>query len=130
MALWQILLAMIWVCLLLIWWVNIAKKRQKQRLLPGSKLARDRRRSNRVLLSVPVFVYGWATDTKTFINITKTLSVSLHGGLVALAATARPGQIVLLANIHTDEEKRCRIVRVGPEHNGLRDVGFEFLNAE
>ena len=49
---------------------------------------------------------------------------------MALPATVRPGQMVLLANVYTNEEKKCRIVRVGPEHDGRRDVGFEFLNPE
>ena len=53
-----------------------------------------------------------------------------HGGLIALPATVRPGEMVLLANIYTHEEKQCRIVRVGPEHDGKRDVGFEFLHPE
>ena len=82
------------------------------------------------MLSVPVFVCGWATGNNPFTDITNTSSVSVHGGSMALPATVRPGEMVLLANIYTHEEKQCRIVRVGPEHDGKRHVGFEFLHPE
>ena len=125
----MMLLVVIWICLILAWWGNLAKKRQKRRL-SGTIPARDLRRSRRLILSVPVFVYGWATDNNPFTDFTNTFSVSLHGGLIALPATVRPGEMVLLANIYTHEEKQCRIVRVGPEHDGKRDVGFEFMHPE
>jgi hypothetical protein len=130
MALLLLLLAVIWICLILAWWGNLAKKRQKRSRLSGTMPARDLRRSRRLILSVPVFVYGWATDNNPFTDFTNTFSVSLHGGLIALPATVRPGEMVLLANIYTNEEKQCRIVRVGPEHDGKRDAGFEFLHPE
>lgn len=82
------------------------------------------------MLSARVFVYGWTSNSNPFTDITNTFSVNIHGGLVALPASVRPGQMVLIANIYTDEEKQCRIVRVGPEQDGKRDVGFEFLHPE
>ena len=82
------------------------------------------------MLSVLVFVYGWAAGKHPFTDITNTFSVSVHGGSMVLPATVRSGQMVLLANIYTNEEKQCRIVRVGPEHDGKRNVGFEFPDPE
>jgi hypothetical protein len=130
MALWLTLLAVTWICLVLAWLGSLAKKRQNRVRLSGTVPARDRRRSRRLTLSVPVFVYAWANGNNPFTDITNTFSVSFHGGSMALPATVWPCQMILLANTHTNEEKQCRIVHVGPEHDGKRDVGFEFLDPE
>ncbi len=85
------------------------------------------RRSTRLMLSVPVFVYGWATGDSPFTEITDTLAVNAHGGLLALTAMVQPGQMILLVNNNTQEERQCRVVRVGRECDGKRKVGFELM---
>ena len=85
------------------------------------------RRSTRLMLSVPVLVYGWATGDSPFTEITRTLSVNAHGGLLALIAMVQPGQMILLANSNTQEEREGRIVYVGREYDGQRKVGFELM---
>jgi len=85
------------------------------------------RRSTRLMLSVPVFVYGWATSDNPFTEITHTVSVSAYGGLLALSAMVQPGQMILLVNGNTQEEQQCRVVYVGEEDHGKRTVGFELL---
>jgi hypothetical protein len=87
---------------------------------------RQERRSPRLELSVPVLVYGHATDHAPFHDITKTLSVSTHGALVVLDAAVQRGQPVLLANCKTEAEEECRVVYVGPESDGKRAVGIAF----
>jgi hypothetical protein len=88
-----------------------------------------RRRSHRLKLPVRVLVYGWATGNSPFNEIVYTLSVNVHGGLIALTAAPQPGELVLLMNTFTDEEQQCRVVHVGPEHGGKREVGFELMYA-
>jgi hypothetical protein len=85
------------------------------------------RRSTRLMLSVPVLVYGWATGDSPFTEITYTLAVNAHGGLLALTAMVQPGQMILLVNSNTQEERQCRVVRVGRECDGERKVGFELM---
>ena len=85
------------------------------------------RRSTRLMLSVPVLVYGWATGDSPFTEITYTLAVNAHGGLLALTAMVQPGQMMLLVNSNTQEERQCRVVRVGRECDGERKVGFELM---
>jgi hypothetical protein len=85
------------------------------------------RRSTRLELAVPVFVYGWSTaDDSPFTEITKTLEVNAHGGLVALTAMVQPGQTILLVNNRTETERECRVVRVHRESDSTCKVGFEF----
>jgi hypothetical protein len=91
---------------------------------------RRRRRSQRLKLPVRVLVYGWATRDSPFKEIVYTLLVNVHGGLIALAATPQPGEVFLLVNTFTDEEQQCRVVHVGPEHDGRREVGFELMRPE
>jgi len=86
----------------------------------------EERRSPRLELSVPVLVYGHATDDTPFHDITRTLSVSTHGALVTLDAAVQRDQPVLLANCKTQAEEECRVVYVGPESGGKRAVGIGF----
>jgi hypothetical protein len=89
------------------------------------------RRSTRLELAVPVLVYGWAMgDDSPFTEITRTLTVNVHGGLVALAAIVQPRQMILLVNNKTETERECRVVRVDRECGGKRKVGFEFMRSE
>jgi hypothetical protein len=92
----------------------------------GTTWIRNERRSPRLELSVPVLVYGRATDDTPFHDITQTLSVSTHGALVLLHAAVQKGQPILLANCKTQAEEECRVVYVGPESEGKRAVGIAF----
>ena len=91
------------------------------------KLGRQRR-SRRLPLSVPVRVYGQTTKNRPFRDVTETNAVSVHGGLLALAAKVKQGQTVLLVNAITDEERECRVVYVESKLWGRRKIGVEFTN--
>ena len=89
------------------------------------------RRSTRLDLAVPVLVYGWALGGGgPFTEITQTLAVNVHGGLLALAATVQPTQILLVVNDKTGIERRCRVVCVERESGGKQNVGVEFVRPE
>ena len=89
------------------------------------------RRSGRLDLAVPVFVYGWSTaDDSPFTEITRTLEVSAHGGLVALHAMVQPHQAILIVNRRTETERKCRVVRVDRKPDNACEVGFEFIRPE
>jgi len=91
------------------------------------KKAREgQRRSKRLVLSVPLLIYGRSADSNPFREFTHTLSVNAHGALVAIAAKVKRGQIILVVHRVTREEKECRVVHVGPEFEGKRKVGVEF----
>ncbi len=88
----------------------------------------DRRRSPRLDLQVPVFVYGHASDDEPFYEETKTLQVNVHGGLIALAMGVKRGQRLLLANGVTEKEQECHVVHLGPKHfNRKTNVAIEFM---
>jgi hypothetical protein len=89
-------------------------------------VARTLRRSKRLRLAVRVQVYGQDSLRESFQEHARTISVSLHGGAVALAARVREGQTLLVVNTSTREEQECRVAHVGPVKSGKRTVGIEF----
>jgi len=89
---------------------------------------RRQRRSRRLPLSIPVRVYGRTTENRPFRDVTETNTVSVHGGLLTLAAKVQRGQTVLLVNAITEEERECRVVYVESKLWGKRKIGVEFTN--
>jgi len=91
----------------------------------GFNLDAGRRRSMRVLLSVPVVVSGKAANN-SFVEETRTLVVNAHGALVTLAARVVTSQTVMVSNRITQETVECRIVFLGNAQAGKTQVGIEF----
>ncbi|MGB9335869.1 MAG: hypothetical protein WCB14_12730 [Candidatus Acidiferrales bacterium] len=96
----------------------------------GSLVAEQKkRRSARVLLSVPVMVKGTLADGKTFEEEARTLVVNAHGALLALNSPLRAGQALTLTHRLTRQSLECRTVYVGNPQGGKAQVGIEFLKA-
>ncbi len=89
----------------------------------------NRRRSQRVLLRIPVVVIAHGPDKKPTIEQTHTLVVSAHGGLLHLSLKVKLAQIVGLRNPETAEEQACRVAFVNDGPDGKTEVGVEFLQA-
>lgn len=86
----------------------------------------NRRHSHRVSAFLPVFIYAYSHD-EPFVEHAVTLNVSASGGLLSLSRDVMPSQELLMANMQTDEELRCRVARVTRTQSGTVLVGFEFL---
>jgi PilZ domain len=87
----------------------------------------ERRRSQRVLLRIPIAVIAPGADKNVVREQTHTLVVNAHGALISLALPVHVGQLVILQNPETDEEQPCRIIRANPAAGGASEVGIEFL---
>jgi hypothetical protein len=85
-----------------------------------------RRRSMRVLLSVPIFVSGKNSGEADFREETRTLVVNAHGALISLAAQVIAGQQVTVSNKATRQSLQCRIVYLGSSQAGKVQMGIEF----
>lgn len=88
----------------------------------------DRRRTQRVLLTAPVFVYGWLRD-EPFSENTETLNVSAMGGLMPLSVDVVRSQKLILTNLRSNEDLPCRVTRSVHTPDGKTVIGFEFLGA-
>ena|SRR5215472_6852252 len=93
-----------------------AQKAQSNRV-PG------KRRAHRVNLSAPVFLYG-AINGEPFSEMSKTLDVCVNGALVAINVRVFPEQRILLTNLQTERDLKCRVVRIDARK---KTAALEFL---
>ncbi|MGB0034310.1 MAG: hypothetical protein WBP79_02405 [Candidatus Acidiferrales bacterium] len=89
-------------------------------------MAKAQRRSERVLIDVPLIVRGEAADKKSFREETFTLTVSAHGALVVLGSKVELGQKVVLQKLKSTDECEATIAFLGPPYAGLSTVGLQF----
>jgi PilZ domain len=85
-----------------------------------------KRRSERVLIDVPLIICGNAPDKKPFREETFTVTVSAHGALVVLASKVELGQRVKLTKTQSDDEREATVAFLGPPYAGLSTVGLQF----
>ena len=85
-----------------------------------------RRRSQRVLVQVPVRIRGANAQGQSFEEHTETLAINAHGALILLNARVTSGSIVQMKHIKTEEELECHIAFLGPVRNGRAEIGLEF----
>ena len=88
--------------------------------------AANQRRSQRILLAIPVRVSGKRANGTPFVEHTKTLIVNAHGALLQLEEPVREGQALSVRNVTTGEETPCKVVDLNPVANGVSEVGVEF----
>ena len=86
-----------------------------------------RRRSMRVLLSVPIQVRAKNAQNQDFIEETRTLVVNAHGALISLSAQVVVNQKVFVSNSATHQTQECRVVYFGNLQAGKAQMGVEFL---
>ena len=85
-----------------------------------------RRRSQRVLMQVPVRLCGTDAQGKKFEEETATLAINAHGALVLMQARVISGGKVQLQHNLTKEEQECHVAFLGPVRSGKSEVGLEF----
>jgi hypothetical protein len=85
----------------------------------------DKRRAQRLPITMPVSVYGYVGE-EPFLENTESINVSARGGLVAISATVDCRQKIILSNLQTDEDVECRIVRLVKSGTGQMLAGLEF----
>ncbi|HJZ63639.1 MAG TPA: PilZ domain-containing protein [Candidatus Acidoferrum sp.] len=88
---------------------------------PGPK-----RRSQRVLMQVPVRLRGANAQGTSFEEETETLAISAHGALVLLQTRLTSGTKIQLQHKKTLEEQECHVVFLGPVRGNKAEIGLEF----
>jgi hypothetical protein len=88
----------------------------------------DLRRSQRVLLRVPIIVMGETSESTPFSEKAITLIVNAHGALISLGTKVTAGQKLGIVNLSSGEELECHVVHLGSTHNGETEGGIEFVN--
>ena len=85
-----------------------------------------KRRSQRLVLSVPVVVHRLPTEGAPFYEGTHTSVLSAHGALVDMASNVVPEQTLVLQNALSGEEVVCRVVSTEKKLTGRPQVAIEF----
>ncbi len=88
----------------------------------------NQRRSQRVLLAVPLLVSGKRSNDAAFSERTTTLIVNAHGALLLLHEGVMAGQVLTLKNLATTEEIVCTVVDINPGATGTPEIGIEFAH--
>ena len=86
----------------------------------------DNRRTQRVLIAIPVLVYGNEASATPLKEMTQTMVVNATGGLILLASNVVIGQKLILVNIKSLEEIRCTVATLRDDTNGKAQVGIVF----
>jgi len=85
-----------------------------------------RRRSQRVLMQVPVRIRGKNAQGAEFEEFTETLAINAHGSLILLNARLTSGAKVHMKHNKTEEEQECHVAFLGPVRGGKAEIGLEF----
>jgi hypothetical protein len=91
----------------------------------GDANAANRRRSERVMLQVPVTVLTETPDREQVREETHTLVVNAHGGLLKLKLELLAGQPLVLVN-NTGMPEQCHVVRIDQPSPDYFAVAFQF----
>jgi hypothetical protein len=75
---------------------------------------------------LPVLVYGRRKDEEPFCEETNVHLLNPRGGLITLATSVEPGQQLILMNVTTEEDQRCRVAFVGEQNLGRSMIGIQF----
>lgn len=90
-------------------------------------LASNRRRSQRVMVNLPVQVKAKNNAGLEVSEETKTVSVSAHGALLRLEMNVTKGQTIVLRNPSTNDSLECSVDYLGNMQDGRREVGVSFV---
>jgi hypothetical protein len=88
---------------------------------------KERRRTVRVLLSVPLRVHGITAEGETYAVDTKSHTVSLHGASMEVGRTVALGDVLVLEHGTTHEQAEAKVVNMKKSsRDGKVLVGVEF----
>jgi PilZ domain len=91
---------------------------------------RERRRTLRVSLSLPVVVHGERDMGEKFCIRALTRSVNQQGALLVMEEAVVVGQSLMLVNENTNRSMETRVAHVKREADGKLFVGLEFVTPD
>ena len=91
---------------------------------------KERRRTVRVMLRIPLTVHGISTEGETFAVETKSHTISMHGASLELEFPVQLSDILMIENELTHEQVEGRVVTLKKTREGKMHVGIEFTDKE
>jgi len=93
----------------------------------GTDPAHNRRRSQRVLLRMPIQVIARGPGNEHITETAFTSCVNAHGALLFMNHKVEVGYRLIIKNKETGEEQFVRVIRSSPAPEGRTEVAIEFL---
>ncbi len=97
--------------------------------LPAEDEARERGRSQRVELQIPVLIYVHMPDGRSLRHDGFTLLVNIHGCVFTMETKLEVGQRIVLVNPMSGVEQSGAVTRIQKSRDGGYAVAFEFDDA-
>ena len=91
---------------------------------------KERRRTVRVMLTVPLKVHGQSVDGESFSIETRSHTVSLHGASIELVLKVVLVDLLRLENERTREKIEGKVVTIRHSRDGKTYVGIEFTDQD
>lgn len=86
----------------------------------------DRRKTTRVSVQIPLFVYGYTPDDDPFYEATYSISINDSGGLISMMSSVRPGQRLAVTNQGNEQTQECLVVSVRAQLPHTSHIAFAF----
>jgi hypothetical protein len=107
------------------------KPEQEGGRMPSDSLGTAPRRSERVLLKIPIRVEGKDCQGNAFIETTSTLVVSREGGQIIISHLLEPGAVVKITNLNNQISSSFEVVGRTPKSlSGTPEWGVKCLKPE
>jgi hypothetical protein len=91
----------------------------------------ERRRGERVMIRIPVKVYGLGKDGQHVNEAAETAVISRHGALLRLSTPLKHATNLEILNTFTQKTEKFRVVWVAEKpKDGKFDIGVEFLHPQ
>ena len=91
---------------------------------------KERRRTQRVSLTVPLALHGHHEDGTKFCVHAKSNAVSQHGAQVETEHPLVMGQVLLVVNESSARKVEARVTSIQRRRDGKTYIGIEFLSTE
>jgi hypothetical protein len=93
---------------------------------PRPSISVNQRRSQRILLTMPVVISGIGSKNAVFSERTSTIVVNAHGALIQLRENVAARQKLRMKHVATGEEIDCTVVDINPGNTAIPEVSVEF----
>jgi len=89
---------------------------------------RERRRGERVIIRIPVILYGLTKDNRHISEEAETVAISRTGALVRSRSSFKTGGVVEVTNSFSKQADKFRVVWASDaQKQGCYDLGVEML---
>lgn len=88
----------------------------------------ERRKTRRVTVSIPLFVYGHTIKDEPFCEDVHTIEINADGALISMQTVVQPGQKLIVTNKTNQKTQMCTVLAVAARLGLPQEVAIEFAS--